>query len=68
MVKGTRAGAGKGGSPIKRPNRRVVKDPPWDPMNPDDDPLRDLRVHDEDQDDQVNDEYMWPEYTDEDED
>jgi hypothetical protein len=52
----------------ERQSVRGSKNKPWDPMSPEDDPLRDLRVHEDDQQDPANDEYVWPEYTDEDED
>jgi hypothetical protein len=60
---------GTRGSPVKtRQSVRGKKEGPWDPMNPEEDPLRDLRARDEDPEDVANDEYIWPEYTDEDED
>jgi hypothetical protein len=56
-------------SPVKgRQIAKGKKEKPWDPMNPEEDPLRDLRAHDEEPEDVANDEYIWPEYTDEDED
>jgi hypothetical protein len=69
MVRGGRSDAGhRGGKGIERHNIRGSRDSPWDPMNPEDDSLHDLRPHDDDQHDPVNDEYVWPEFTDEDED
>ena len=40
---------------------------PWDSMNPEDDPRCDMRDP-EDLPDPVNDDYMWPEYEEEDDD
>jgi hypothetical protein len=37
----------------------------WDRKNPEDDPLLDLRPHDEEFTDPAADEYIWPEITDE---
>lgn len=69
MGRGGRVNAGhRGGLGNERHNVRGSKDKPWDPMNPDEDPLHDLRVHDEDLSDPVNDEYVWPEFKDDDDD
>jgi hypothetical protein len=51
--------------------RQVMQDKqpdPYDPRNPDEDPYRDLRVHDEEPHDPASDEYIWPEYEEEDDD
>jgi hypothetical protein len=39
----------------------------WAPKDPEDDPLRDLRPHNEDPADPVIDDYMWPDMSDENE-
>jgi hypothetical protein len=57
-----------GGHVNERQSIRRRKDEPWDPMNTEDDPLHDLRAPAEDLADHSNDEYVWPEFNDEDED
>jgi len=69
MGRGGKVYGGQRALPVNEPQIvRGIKKKPWDPMNPEDDPLRDLRVHEEDPSDPASDEYVWPEYTDEDED
>jgi hypothetical protein len=69
MGRGGRENAGhRGAKGQVRHDLRGSRDKPWDPMTPEDDPLHDLRAHDDDHLDPVNDEYVWPEYHDEDED
>lgn len=69
MGRGGKEQIGHRGS--KGPVRRDVRgsrNGPWDPINQEDDPLRDLRAHEDDHLDPINDEYVWPEFHDEDED
>ena len=40
----------------------------YDPKNPEEDPYRDLRIPEDEPRDPDSDEYIWPEYEDEDED
>jgi hypothetical protein len=69
MVRGARTLVGHRGSKTGgRQNVRGSKDEPWDPASPDDDALRDLRVHDDDSQDPVNDEYIWPQFDEEEDD
>ena len=69
MGKGGKVPIGQRSSPVnERQGVRGSRNKPWEPASPEDDPFRDLRIHEEDQPDPVNDEYVWPEYSDEDED
>lgn len=44
------------------------KESPYGPPVQEDDPYRDLRIPEDDHQDPAEDEYIWPEYEDEDED
>ncbi len=69
MVRGGKNRAGHRGSdgyagPGMRGSRNMV----WDQVNPDDDPLRDLRIPEYYGQDPANDEYIWPQFDEEDDD
>lgn len=68
MGRGKRNPAGhRGGDACDWHGTRGSDDGLWDPKNPEDDPLRDLRPHDEDLTDPAVDEYVWPDMSDENE-
>jgi len=60
MVRGERAFERRGGKGIDRHGVRGSKDNQSDPPEPEEDPYRDLRDTEEDQNDPVDDEYIWP--------
>jgi hypothetical protein len=67
--RGTRERAGhRGGDSYAGQSPRGSNDNRHDPENLEDDPLRDLRDYAEDLREPVNDEYVWPEFAEEDED
>jgi hypothetical protein len=69
MGRGGRNDAGhRGGQGSTRHSVRGSRDEPWDLMNPEDDPLRDLRPRDEDPADPAHDEYVWPAFDEADDD
>ncbi|MCK9581175.1 MAG: hypothetical protein M0Q92_12130 [Methanoregula sp.] len=69
MVRGGKSRAGhRGGDGHSGQGIRGSRDDPWDPLNPEDDPLRDLRVSDDEGKDPASDEYVWPQFDEEDDD
>lgn len=66
MGRGKREPAGhRGGDTCDRHGARGSDDYRWEAGNPEDDPLRDLRPHDDYPEDPVDNDYVWPELTDE---
>lgn len=57
----------RGGDTADWHGARGSDDNRWGLVNPEDDPLRDLRPQDEDLEDPASDEYMWPDLSDENE-
>lgn len=55
--------AGKGGG---RQSAGKKTADPYDPRHHENDPYRDLRIPEDDQHDSTSDEYIWPEYEDDD--
>jgi hypothetical protein len=47
---------------------RQKREVEWDPRNPEDDPYRDLRAPEDEPQDPASDDYIWPEFEDDDED
>jgi hypothetical protein len=69
MVRGRKNPVGcRGSKGIERHNVRGSNDDPYNPFHPENDTCLDMGDHGENQTDPANDEYMWPEYEDEDED
>ncbi|NMB78442.1 MAG: hypothetical protein GYA23_05040 [Methanomicrobiales archaeon] len=58
----------RGATGIGRTGSGRKKADPYEPLPRDDDPYRDLGTQDEEQRDPESDEYIWPEFEDEDED
>ncbi len=66
MARGKKIPAGhRGGDVADRHAARGSDDNRWSREDPDDDPLRDLRPHDEDILNATGDEYVWPDLSDE---
>ncbi|WP_321504879.1 hypothetical protein [uncultured Methanoregula sp.] len=57
----------RGGESYRGHGARSTRDDRWQPAHHDDDPRRDMSDHDELQD-PANDDYIWPEYEEEDDD
>lgn len=53
---------------LKGPGVRRSKSDPCKPLNMEEDPLKDLRVPYDEEQDQASDEYVWPQFDDEDND
>lgn len=54
-----------GGEAVERQSVRGRQDDRWGEPDPDDDPLRDLRPDEDDMRNPANDEYLWPDMSDE---
>ena len=66
MVRGGKSRAGHRGSDDRAgPGMRGSRNKAWDPANPDEDPLRDLRIPEDYGQDPASDEYIWPQFDDE---
>jgi hypothetical protein len=66
MGRGKKNPAGhRGGDVRDRHAARGSDEERWDPGNLEDDPLADLRPHDDDMLSAVGDEYVWPDLSDE---
>ena len=66
MVRGGKGRAGsKAGNTPAGPAARNGRNKEWVRAGADEDPLRDLRVQDDDWQDPVNDEYVWPQFDEE---
>lgn len=66
MVRGEKSRAGsKAGSTSAGPGVRGGRNKVREPAVTDEDPLRDIRVQDDDWQDPANDEYVWPQYDEE---
>lgn len=66
MVRGGKRRAGhRGGEGCAGHGMRGSRDDQWDSLNQEDDPLRDLRVPEYDGQDPAGDEYLWPEFDEE---
>jgi hypothetical protein len=59
--------AGHRGDLPGRHSARGSSDKPWDKRYPEDDPLQDLRPHDDEPEEPAGDEYVWPDLTDDNE-
>jgi len=68
MVRGKRDHAGRrGGDVFDRHGTRGSNDQRWVVKDPEDDPLRDLRPHDDEMRIPAGDDYIWPDMHDENE-
>ena len=68
MGRGRKSPAGhRGGDVIDRHAARGSDDMQWNIQDPEDDPLRDLRPHDDDTLNIAGDEYVWPDLSSENE-
>ena len=66
MVRGGKSRAGhRGGEGYAGHGVRGSRDDAWDPVSSDEDPLRDLRMPDDDGMDTTSDEYVWPQFEEE---
>jgi hypothetical protein len=66
MGRGKRAYPGhRGGDAVDRHGARGSDDERWTVTDPEEDPLRDLRPHDDDLQNPAADDYIWPEMNDE---
>jgi hypothetical protein len=69
MGRGKRDHTGhRGGDAVDWHGARGSDDEQWGRKDPEDDPFRDLRPHDEDMRNPAGDDYLWPETGDENED